>query len=374
MKNHISKIFSLLFFSIIINSSSYPQSITIKGKITSISSKSPVQYANVVIPGTTIGTISDENGKFTLEYPDSLKKNYDLLISAIGYKRYRTPLKSIHKNLNVKLQDSLFLLDEVKTIAYNYFIPLKWQNKRNKKEEYLLTFAARDKGTIDNFLKVFKEYHRKSKKKTNFLYVWKKVNIPNVNEKIKIILAILPCTYCPIEGALTVTMLIKGSKSGNLMNSKEYKDIIIKHFQSILDKSMKQGISMELLVRKGKTAFLDDKPYTGKCFKYYKSGQKGIAGEYLEGKKHGKWEYWYSDGKQKLVGYFNQGVKNGEWKLWYPNGQIKMIVNYKNGKMDGKNIWWHENGKKKKEAIFDNGKFINKKEWDEKGNLIIKSF
>jgi antitoxin component YwqK of YwqJK toxin-antitoxin module len=51
-----------------------------------------------------------------------------------------------------------------------------------------------------------------------------------------------------------------------------------------------------------------------------------------------------------------------------------MVVNYKNGKMDGVNTWWHPNGKKKKEAIFDNGKFINKKEWDEDGNLIIKSF
>ncbi len=363
-----------IFFTVLLSiSTSYSQS-TIKGKIISFTSGSPIQYANVVIPGTTLGTMSDENGKFQLEYPDSLKETHDLLISAIGYKRYRAPLKSLPKNITVELEDSLFLLDEVKTIAYNYFMPLKWQNKRNKKEEYLLTFAARDKGTIDNFLKVFKEYHRKSKKKTDFLYVWKKVRIDHVDEKIKIILAILPCTYCPVEGALTVTMYVKGKKSGNLMDSEKYKDIVISHFQSLLDKSMKQGISMDLLERKGKMAFLNGEPYTGKCFKYYKSGQKGISGQYLNGKKHGKWEYWYSDGKPKLVGYYNQGIKDGEWKLWYPNGQLKMIVHYKNGKMDGINTWWHENGKKKKEAIFDNGKFINKKEWDENGNLIIKSF
>lgn len=372
MKKIVLSVFVILLFSIL-PFISFSQSY-IKGKITAADDKKPIQFANIVIPGTEIGTMSDEEGKFYLEYPDSLKKNYDLLISAIGYKRFRQPLSLLPKNLNVSLEDSLFLLEEVKTVAYNYFMPLKWQNKRNKKEEILLTFAARDKGTIENFLKVFKEYQRKSKKKTDNFYVWRKVKIDHVDDKIKVLLLILPCAYCPVEGSLNVTMLVKGKKNGNLMESDKYKDIVISYFQSLLDKSMKQGISLDLLERKGKMAFKDGEPYTGKVFKYYKSGQKGLVGQYLNGKKDGVWQYWYSDGSKKLIGTFKEGVKTGEWKLWYPNGKLKMVVHYKNGKLDGVNTWWHPNGVKKKEAIFNNGKFISKKEWDEKGRLMVKSF
>ena len=346
---------------------------TIKGKITSVSEHKPIQYANIVIPGTTIGTMSDENGKFSLEYPDSLKNKYDLLISAIGYKRFRKPLSQLPNVTSIQLEDSLFLLEEVKTIAYNYFIPLKWENKRNKKEENLLTFAARDKQTIEIFLKIFKEYHRRLKQKTDFLYINRKVRIPNVDDKIKIIAAILPCSYCPIEGTFAFTMYIKGRKNGNLLDSK-YKDTVITYFQNLLNKSMELGISMGLLTKKGRIAYYNNKPYTGKCFRYYKSGQKGITGEYVNGIKNGQWKYWYSNGQLKLLGHYKNGKKDGEWKLWYPDGKQKMLVHYKNGKLDGINIWWHPNGVKKKEAIFDNGKFISKKEWDEKGNIILKSF
>ncbi|MFB9110311.1 TonB-dependent receptor [Flavobacterium gyeonganense] len=80
MKNSIKNIFTLL--SIITFSVSFAQNI--EGKITD-SQKIPLGAANVVIKGTIISTIADENGKFSL---DTNGKNlpFTLLVQYVGYK------------------------------------------------------------------------------------------------------------------------------------------------------------------------------------------------------------------------------------------------------------------------------------------------
>lgn len=80
MKNSIKNIFTLL--SIITFSVSFAQNI--EGKITD-SQKNPLGAANVVIKGTIISTIADENGKFNL---DTNGKNlpFTLLVQYVGYK------------------------------------------------------------------------------------------------------------------------------------------------------------------------------------------------------------------------------------------------------------------------------------------------
>lgn len=80
MKNSIKNIFTLL--SIITFSVSFAQNI--EGKITD-SQKNPLGAANVVIKGTIISTIADENGKFSL---DTNGKNlpFTLLVQYVGYK------------------------------------------------------------------------------------------------------------------------------------------------------------------------------------------------------------------------------------------------------------------------------------------------
>jgi iron complex outermembrane receptor protein len=80
MKNPIKNIFTIL--SIITFSVSFAQNI--EGKITD-SQKNPLGAANVVIKGTIISTIADENGKFNL---DTNGKNlpFTLLLQYVGYK------------------------------------------------------------------------------------------------------------------------------------------------------------------------------------------------------------------------------------------------------------------------------------------------
>ena len=78
-----------IVLSVVISISSYGQrqdSCTFKiiGKVVDQTSKLPLAYANVLLQGTTIGTVTDEDGSF--ELLNLCEKEYDLEISFIGYK------------------------------------------------------------------------------------------------------------------------------------------------------------------------------------------------------------------------------------------------------------------------------------------------
>ena len=80
MKNSIKNIFTIL--SIFTISISFAQNI--EGTITD-SQKNPLGAANIVIKGSTINTITDENGKFSLD-TNGKKLPLTLLVQYVGYK------------------------------------------------------------------------------------------------------------------------------------------------------------------------------------------------------------------------------------------------------------------------------------------------
>ena len=84
----------------------------ISGKIVD-SSGIPVIGVNIMVKGTTIGTISDVDGKFVLNVP----QNAVLVFSYIGYKELEMPVgeKSI---LNVTLHENTEEIDEVVVVGY----------------------------------------------------------------------------------------------------------------------------------------------------------------------------------------------------------------------------------------------------------------
>ena len=90
----------------------------------------------------------------------------------------------------------------------------------------------------------------------------------------------------------------------------------------------------------------EDAPYTGKAYLFYKSKEKGMAGDYVDGKKH------------------------GEWVWWYKNGNKKRYSEYVKGNKQGISIYWHKNGIKKAEMVFDNNINIKQTSWNEKGERI----
>ncbi|HOY52329.1 MAG TPA: carboxypeptidase-like regulatory domain-containing protein, partial [Prolixibacteraceae bacterium] len=57
------------------------QNVTITGKVTGTPNGEPIPGANVVLKGTTTGTITDNEGNYSLEAP----ANGTLVVSFVGY-------------------------------------------------------------------------------------------------------------------------------------------------------------------------------------------------------------------------------------------------------------------------------------------------
>jgi hypothetical protein len=74
----------LLTFSIFVANSSNAATnfLTVTGKVTSSTDKSPLPGVNVTVKGTTVGTMTDANGDYTLSVDDA---NATLVFSFIGF-------------------------------------------------------------------------------------------------------------------------------------------------------------------------------------------------------------------------------------------------------------------------------------------------
>ena len=85
----------------------------VKGAVTDESGLSVIG-ANVFIKGTTVGTITDMEGNFSLEVPSD---NDILVISYIGYVEQQIPEKN-RKNWSIVLKEDAQNLDEVVVVGY----------------------------------------------------------------------------------------------------------------------------------------------------------------------------------------------------------------------------------------------------------------
>ncbi len=61
------------------------QNITVKGRITNAENGNPIEFANIGVENTYLGTASDLNGEFTIELSNALKGKI-LRVSAVGFK------------------------------------------------------------------------------------------------------------------------------------------------------------------------------------------------------------------------------------------------------------------------------------------------
>ena len=87
--------------------------IKVTGTVTSSEDGLPVVGASVIVKGTTIGTVTDLNGNFTLpNVPETAKQ---LQFSFVGMKTQLLPVKS---KMNVLLHSDREVLDEVMVVAF----------------------------------------------------------------------------------------------------------------------------------------------------------------------------------------------------------------------------------------------------------------
>ncbi len=92
------------------DSSSFKQ---FKGSILDSNTKNELIFASITISGTTLSTISNSEGKFSIKIP-SEKLNASLIISFLGYKNKLIPIKDLKPEKNILyLEPSNTMLEEV---------------------------------------------------------------------------------------------------------------------------------------------------------------------------------------------------------------------------------------------------------------------
>ena len=102
MLHKISLVILMTFTSLGI----FAQEIT--GFVKEGKSNEPIPFANIWIKGTTVGTMSDINGVFSLK----LSQNETLCVSSVGFQKVEIPAKNINKNPYV-----VFMAEEVEEIG-----------------------------------------------------------------------------------------------------------------------------------------------------------------------------------------------------------------------------------------------------------------
>ncbi len=90
------------------------QQITVTGKVTDSQTGEPMAGVNVVVKGTTIGTMTDASGNYSLSVPN---RNATLVFSFIGYVSQEISLEG-RTQLNIALLPEVKQLEEVVVVGY----------------------------------------------------------------------------------------------------------------------------------------------------------------------------------------------------------------------------------------------------------------
>lgn len=94
----------------------------LSGRITDAEDKTPILGATVAVKGTTVGTVTDSAGNFSLVLPENAKT---LVIRSLGKKTMEVDVPEVAE-LNVELENDILLVDEVLVTA----LGIKQEKKR----------------------------------------------------------------------------------------------------------------------------------------------------------------------------------------------------------------------------------------------------
>lgn len=113
MKTKILLLSSFLFLFLLSSSQVFAQR-TISGQVVVADSGDPLEGATVVIKGTSLGVLTDANGKFSISAPPSAQI---LVISYVGYKTIEQKIDKRNEYL-IKMEVSAMVLEEVVVTGY----------------------------------------------------------------------------------------------------------------------------------------------------------------------------------------------------------------------------------------------------------------
>ena len=112
MKKRITRLFLLLFFSLVGLSTTYAQEPTIvAGTVTDAETKEPLIGVNIIVKGSVQGTVTDVSGKFSLKITRALPVT--LGVSIVGYQAKDIEITGSNSNLSIELAAQVMLGQEV---------------------------------------------------------------------------------------------------------------------------------------------------------------------------------------------------------------------------------------------------------------------
>lgn len=111
--NHFLRRLQLMLFLLLFASAGAMAQVTVTGAITDKNNES-IFGANVLVKGTSIGTVSDIDGKYSISVPDN---NSILVFSFLGFESTERAVNS-NTTIDVVLKDDMLLLDEAIVVAY----------------------------------------------------------------------------------------------------------------------------------------------------------------------------------------------------------------------------------------------------------------
>ena len=88
----------------------------IKSKIVDFSSLFPIESASIYVKNTTVGTVSNSDGKFVLLVAKEFE-NDTLIISSIGYKSFKSVISEFENGVEIFLEEDIAALDEIVLLA-----------------------------------------------------------------------------------------------------------------------------------------------------------------------------------------------------------------------------------------------------------------
>ena len=105
----------ICFFILIFSINAFSQT-ELKSKVVDFITYLPLENASIYIDKSTIGTISNTDGRFVLSVPKELESD-TLVISSIGYKSFKILVSEFVNDEDIFLEEDIASLDEILIIA-----------------------------------------------------------------------------------------------------------------------------------------------------------------------------------------------------------------------------------------------------------------
>lgn len=108
----------LLILLLLDTSFIFAQSKNLKGQVLDAQDDKPIEFAQIFIPQTTIGTISDELGRFLLEIPENISAD-SIAIFVLGYQRQTLSAIDFGRSANktIRLFQDTYRTSEVEVVS-----------------------------------------------------------------------------------------------------------------------------------------------------------------------------------------------------------------------------------------------------------------